>query len=297
MPSEHGAADIAYVTFDGTDPDLATATRSLEQAGLSWQPVRWKDPDVDWGSFRAAIVRSTWDYAQCRDEFLASMQGAAAGCELINPLGILEWNSHKTYLRDLAQAGCDVVPTLWVDPSTGDSSEALAQAIPSDWSDLVVKPAVGAGGSGAMRTRDRHRAIEYAVSGGPMLVQPYLDSVDTEGELSLVYLDGEFSHAVRRGPYLSEETFRDGLLVPESNDAGWQVTASPADRECQAIAEQVLASMPAVAPLAYARVDLLRDGEGRMRVAELEVTEPFLFLDYAEDAADRLAAALHARLN
>ncbi|MFF3350952.1 RimK family alpha-L-glutamate ligase [Streptomyces sp. NPDC002779] len=272
------------------------AAHGLERAGLTWRPVRWKDPEVSWGSFRAAIVRSTWDYAQCRDEFLASMRRAAAGCELINPLGVLEWNSEKTYLRDLAQTGCDVVPTLWVDPAVCNSRTALAQAIPQDWTDLVVKPTVGAGGSGAMRTRDRHKASAYAVSAGPMLVQPYMDSVDTEGELSMVYLNGEFSHAVRRGPYLPQETLREGLLLPESADTDWQVTACPADGECRAAAEQVLASIPAPAPLVYARVDLIRDAGGRMRVAELEVTEPFLFLGYAEDAADRLAAALRARL-
>ncbi|MEV6960677.1 hypothetical protein AB0M97_16050 [Streptomyces sp. NPDC051207] len=295
-PSESGKTDIAYVTSDGFDPDLDATAHSLEQAGLTWRSVRWKHPDVPWASFRAAVVHSTWDYAECRGEFLASMRRAAAGCELINPLDILEWNSEKTYLRDLAQAGCDVVPTLWVDPHLCNSHTALAEAIPQDWTELVVKPTVGAGGSGAMRTRNRHKASAYAVSGGPMLVQPYLESVDTEGELSLVYLNGEFSHAVRRGPYLPEETLRDGLVMPESADDGWQVTACPVDEECRAVAERVIASIPAPAPLVYARVDLLYGGEGRMRVAELEVTEPFLFLGYAEGAADRLAAALRARL-
>jgi glutathione synthase/RimK-type ligase-like ATP-grasp enzyme len=295
--SEHGEVDLAYVTSDGLDPDLTTVAQSLEQAGLTWRPVRWKDPDVPWASFRAAIVRSTWDYADSRDEFLASMGRAADSCELINPLDVLEWNSDKTYLRDLAQAGNDVVPTVWVDPGEWDSDAALAEAVPQDWTDLVVKPTVGAGGSGAMRTRDRDKACAYALSAGPMLVQPYLDSVDTEGELSMVYLDGEFSHAVRRGPYLPEETLRGGLLLPESDDAGWQVAACPADQECRAIAERVIRSVPTAAPLAYARVDLLRDAEGRMRVAELEVTEPFLFLGYADGAAARFAATLRARLN
>ncbi|MFR9672893.1 ATP-grasp domain-containing protein [Streptomyces sp. TR06-5] len=284
------------MTSDKPDSDFEATTRALETAGLTWTSVDWKDQHAPWTSCRAAMVRSTWDYAENRDSFLASMHRASIFCDLVNPFDVLAWNTDKTYLRDLADSGCAVVPTLWVDPNVCNSRSALTSALPREWTDIVVKPTVGAGGSGAMRTRSAEKASAYAVSGGPVLVQPYLNSVDTEGEFSLVYLDGKFSHAVRRGPYLRPETLRGSLLVPETADSEWDVAPCNAEEECREVAEQALRTVPVDNPLLYARVDLLRDDEGRMRIAELELTEPFLFLEYAEGAADRLASALRDRL-
>ncbi|SDK67587.1 ATP-grasp domain-containing protein [Streptomyces indicus] len=288
----HASIDVAYLTSGIHDPDLDGSLQALNRSGLTCEAVNWSCRDTDWSRYRSAVVRSTWDYIEDREAFLGALRTISSTCLLLNPLDVIEWNTDKGYLADLARAGCPTVPTLWVDPEVCSSASALSRSIPSDWEDLVVKPAVGAGGTGAMRTRDREKACAYAMSSGRMLVQPYLDAVDSEGEKSFVFLGGEFSHAVTRGPYLPEEIHRDTLLPPGSEESAWTVESFEPDAEYLALAHAALAAVPAASPLPYARVDVIRDQRGAPRVAEVEVVEPFLFLGYSDSASARFAGAL-----
>lgn len=274
---------VAYVTSrDAPDLEAATALAAFTADGLDARTAVWDDPAADWSQYDLAVVRSTWDYTPRRDAFLAWARHAAAVTVLCNPPAVLERNTDKTYLRDLADAGTPVVPTAWVAPG----QRLTADAAP--WPELVVKPTVSAGARDTVRTTDPAVAAAHAdaltAAGRTAMVQPYLPSVDTEGETSLVFVGGSFSHAIRRGPMLSgpDGRFADELRRPDADQT--------------AVAEQVLAAVPERADLLYARVDLVRDRDGAPLLIELELTEPRLFLQYDADAPARLAAAVRTRL-
>jgi hypothetical protein len=248
----------------------------------------WSDADVDWSS-ATTVLRSTWDYTLRRPDFLRWIRDVPV---LHNPAPIVEWNSDKVYLRDLERAGLPITPTTAVRP--GELPE-----FPD--SEFVVKPSVGAGSRGAGRfapaaraAAQRHVAALHT-AGRTVLVQPYLDGVDEAGETALLYVDGRFSHAIRKGPMLTGNIAHDisetsGLFVEEN------ITARTASAAEVALGDQVLAFLTerfGAAPL-YARVDLLPAPSGPV-IIELELTEPSLFLGYADGAADRFAAALAAR--
>ncbi|MEV8097566.1 hypothetical protein [Kitasatospora sp. NPDC085879] len=272
---------VAYVTSkDAPDQEVDAALAAFAAQGLAAEPVVWDDPAADWRRYDAAVVRSTWDYTGRRAEFLAWARRAAELTRLCNPVPVLERNTDKTYLRDLAGAGVPVVPTAWVAPG-GRLTEGTAP-----WPELVVKPTVSSGARDTVRTADRAAAAAHAdrltAAGRTAMVQPYLPAVDGEGETSLVFLGGEFSHAVRRGPMLSGP---DGRFADEARQP---------DADQLAVAERVLAAVPERAELLYARVDLVRGPDGTPLLIELELTEPRLFLQYDAGAAARLAAAVRA---
>jgi glutathione synthase/RimK-type ligase-like ATP-grasp enzyme len=237
--------------------------------------LAWDDPAVDWTTFDAVVLRSTWDSVDRPAEFLA---WAATVPTLLNPAPAVEATLDKRYLASLDAS----VPTQWVAP--GERWDPPA-------GELVVKPTISAGGRETARYRpDEHDAARAHVgrlhaAGQTAMVQPFLPGVDGDGELKLVFLGGEFSHAVRVGPLL-----RAGTGVQERL---WE-------RPIRTVVDRPTAAEVAVAAEAldqlggdfvYARVDLV-DGY----VGEVELIDPVLFLTLVPEAADRLAAAVVARI-
>jgi hypothetical protein len=278
--------NIALVTHAGL-PQLATDERplipALAELGVRAQPAVWTDPDVDWGAFDAALVRSTWDYHLRREEFLQWIDRASRGTRLWNPAPILRWNSHKSYLRDLQERGIPIVPTVW-----SDGTRSLAQILDDRaWSDAVFKPVISAA---AHRThRVRRNSLDVAeplyralCQEQTVLVQPYLSSVERHGEHSLVFLAGEFSHAVDRPAVLAAEK---GFPGEEP------VAASAAERALGARALDAVGS-----PTLYARVDVAPDAAGALRLMELELVEPTLFLASDPGAVSAFARAIRSHL-
>ncbi len=260
----------------GEFPDLYSDDEPLRAAlvarGVDVVPVVWDDGH-DWDAFDLVVIRSTWDYHLRRDDYVA---WAATVPRLANSAKVVEWNTDKTYLRGLAEAGLPVVPTAWSPPSLG--------AVP--WEDVVVKPAVSAGARNTLRCRRDDAAGEALLrriaAEGVAMVQPYLGSVETYGERSLLYAGGAHTHAVRRNPALSME-----------GEARYDARLVDATKDELALARDVLAAVPE--PLLYARVDLVRGDAGEPLLIELEVTEPQLFLRFSPDAAETLADAVVAR--
>lgn len=242
----------------------------------------WDDPTVDWGAARACVLKSTWNYVHHYPAFLDWVDRCAAATALWNPAPVVRWNGHKRYLVELAERGLPVVPTRLAARGSAASLAALA----GDWPEVVVKPAVSAGSFGTMRVSraELSRGQAHLDALGverDMMVQPYFPSVEGHGERALIWLDGAFTHEVRKSPRFAGERAR----ISE---------ALPVGAEEQAVAEQVLAAAPG--PLLYARVDLARDERGRPHLMELEVIEPALSLDRHPPAAARLAAAIRRRL-
>lgn len=278
------------------DEDLAPLLAALDEAGVEGAVADWDDPGVDWAAYRLAILRSTWDYAERLAEFLAWTDRTAALTTVINPPAVIRWNTDKHYLAELARAGVPTVPTRFVEPGQRAAQELDRFLTGEGAAEWVVKPAVGAGSRDAARyARGEERAAAGHVerlldAGRSVMLQPYLDQIDHHGETALIYLAGQFSHAIRKGPLLRRGSGPTGELFAEEHIT----PRTPAAAELQ-VGDRVLGALPFAAPL-YARVDLIRGGDGEPCLLELELTEPSLFLTHAPGAARKLANQLRAQL-
>jgi len=284
------------------DEDLPPLILALRAQGARVDTPCWDDPDVDWGRYDVAVLRSTWDYVDRLDEFLDWADRCAGQTRLVNPPAIVRWNIDKHYLVHLAHAGVPVVPTLFVEPGADAQAElsrflaggpgAFTVGTCGPFTQFVVKPSIGAGSRDAARYRreEEGRAAEHLArllaAGRSVMLQPYLDRVDHHGETAVVYIGGRYSHAIRKGPLLRlDEGFVSGLFAPE------QITPREPDAEERRVAESAFMACSLDDPL-YARVDLIRDDRGLPVVLELELTEPSLFFLHAPEAAGRFADAL-----
>ena len=278
------------------DEDLPPLLAALHECGVRAEAADWDDARVEWAQFDVALLRSTWDYTERLPEFLAWIARAASRTRLVNHESVVRWNADKHYLRDLATAGVPVVASTFVEAGA-DAAVPLAEFLAREaCGELVVKPAVGAGSRG---TRRHARAAQAAAlahirqlldAGRSVLLQPYLPAVDTAGETALIYIDGRFSHAIRKGALLPPGApATRALFAPEA------ISARTPERDELEVARRVLAALP-FDTLTYARVDLIRDEAYAPRLLELELIEPSLFFAHAPAAAQRLAAATLALL-
>lgn len=312
------AGQIAIVT--GTDaPNLTEDGRqvceTLRDWGFDAEPVVWSDRNVGWSEFDAALVRSCWKYYTQPDEFRNWINTVErAGTTLLNPPDVVRWNLHKSYLRDLENAGVPIVPTTLVEPDDDRSLETILRE--RGWEAAVVKPVIGTSSAGIWKTTmetaraDQDRFGESFLAarrngdsasnsnGSPQrlsergaLVQQFAPEV-ADGEQALVFFEGEYNHAWRslRAP--------DELDVETNFDENTeQFEPSPATVESAVGALHAAADVLEVSPseLPYARVDcIVRDGE--FRLMELELIEPYLNLGRAEDSVNTLARAVESKL-
>jgi len=286
MPRVALATCVALPQLDAEDTPLVPA---LRQAGIEGVPLVWNDPAVDWASYDLVVVRTTWDYPNKIDAFLAWTDRVAAVRTLWNPAATLRWNTDKHYLRELSERGVPIVPTRWL--PRGSAPDLGAILAEERWGEAVLKPVVSAG---ARRTRmvgpgslaQGERFLAEQLTQRAMMVQPYVAEVSTVGELSLLYFNGRFSHAVRKIPAAGD--FR-----VQTEHGGRVVSVEPGMHELAA-GQRVLDAMGS--DTLYARVDLLPTRDGALRLLELEVTEPSMFLRWDAAAPGRFAAAIAERL-
>lgn len=283
--------DVTLVTcrdLPEPDHDEQPLLEALRAAGISARVAAWDDPDVDWADAPLTVIRSTWNYAEDRDGFLRWAQRVSAQSTVLrNPLSVLGANTHKSYLAGLERAELPVVPTRWfMGGGRGADADAL-RSLP--WRRIVAKPAIG-GGSAGVRAFDLDvdEQVEAAVEHvralqvrGEVLVQPQLQSIVEAGERDVVWIDGECTHVVTKLSRLDGQ--------PE------QVAEvrAPTDAE-RTLATRAVRSIPAweSQELLYARVDLAADELGTLRIIELELVEPSLFVALHEPAMARLVRAL-----
>ncbi len=265
---------------------------ALQAAGVDVQTVRWDDSTLDWATFDLVVLRSPWDYVARRDSFV---EWAKQVPRLLNSADIVEWNTDKRYLSELAAAGVAVTPTNFVAP--GQSWSAPADG---EW---VVKPSISAGSQDTGRyllpaqlPLARAHVARLRTAGRTAMIQPYLRAVDTAGETALIFLPdatGEltFSHAIRKGPMLTGPDL--GNIDPGTEDI---TSRTPSAAELVTAAAALRAIPGGADRLLYARVDLIPGPDGQPLLLELELTEPSLFLLAAPPAAERLASAVVSRL-
>ncbi len=277
---------VAFATYSGELAGPADETPVLEELArrsieAGWR--RWDDASVDWGEFDLVVPRATWDYHTRPGEFLAWIDRVAASTRFENPPGIVRWNAHKAYLLDLAQTGTEIVPTELVTPGRPATLAEVRQR--RGWSSVVVKPAIG-GDSYRLRV-ERESGGEAAESAfrellraGDVLVQPYLERVHREGERSLVFFDGEFSHACAYPTLLDEKPRRVRSYEPSNGELR--------------TARSTLGALPATT--LYARLDYLPSGSGDWCLSELELIEPELLFRGGFAGASRFADRIADRL-
>jgi glutathione synthase/RimK-type ligase-like ATP-grasp enzyme len=278
---------IALAT-DAKHPKLTDDDRllldQLEERGIRAEPAIWNDPSCKWSSYDAVVLRSCWDYHLQAERFLGWIADLeAAKISIFNSASLIRWNSNKTYLRDLEANGVAIVPTFWAE---GNSPIGLdGKLLDLGWPKAVVKPRISATAYRTQLVTPENAAAAQPLfddlrRGPGVMLQKFMESIASEGEWSVIFLGGVFSHAVLKKPKPGD--FR------VQNDFGG--TEQLADPPAHVLASATRA-LQTVATTLYARVDGVVD-EGTFRIMELELLEPALFLGSHTQAPDRLADAI-----
>jgi hypothetical protein len=272
------------VQLPEADPDEAPLLAALRARGLDAATLAWDDGASGFSRARLTLLRATWNYPQQPARFASWIDAVSAQTSLWNPAPVVRWNVHKRYLLDLAARGIPIVPSELVPLHASDSLGAICER--RGFAEVVIKPAISAGSAGTRRFTPQERAhgeahLRALCARGDALVQPYLPAVEARGERSLIWIDGEITHAVRKAPRFAGES--------ESITAADDL--SSAERE---LALRAVAAAPA--PIFYARADLVGGPDGQPRLMELELIEPSLFFAQSVRALQRFVDGVLARL-
>ena len=278
------------------DDDMPLLLAACQTLGLAVEVCAWDDPAIDWSRYNYVVLRSTWNYTECRLAFLAWCERVAAVTHLVNPLSVVQWATDKHYLADLAMRGVPVVPSRFVEPGAmplPELREFLATYPQTE--EFVVKPTVGSYSKNVKRyTRiqesEATKHIAHLLRDGySVILQPYLASVDHDGETDLIYFDRVYSHAIHKSALLMSDGTVNGPTAEFR-------AARVADEDERAVALAVLDATAAYLnlkrPLLYARVDLIRANAGKPQLLELDICEPSLSLSFAAGSAMRFAQLL-----
>jgi hypothetical protein len=275
---------IALVTcrvLPEPDPDQDLLLDALRRASMDARMLAWDDPAGDPGAYDLCVMRSCWDYYRDPDAFLAWVATAARDSRLLNSEAVVHWNIHKRYLARLESAGVPIIPTAWF--ARGERVDMEAVIDEKGWDDIVVKPAVSAA---SFRTRRFGRDdlsgaqafVDALLSERDAMAQQYIPGFETTAERALVWIDGQFTHAVCKHPRFDGEDERVSEALPISDEE-------------RALGERALGCVET--DLLYARVDVV-DHDGKPVVSEFELIEPSLFLLQYPPALDRLVSGIGA---
>ena len=282
---------IAYVVGndDPIDPDpdldIPFAIKAAEQLEIDLVFANWNDKSIAWESFDAAVIRSAWDYVPVRDEFLQFAKNVETRTKLFNSFDVMRWNTDKKYLSNLENKGVPIIPTKFasnIDEAMPAISWAfgIAEAI-------AIKPTVGAGARLAGKATTEAEAIEFISrileARRTAIIQPYISSVDDEGEKAIIVINGEISHVAKKVPALTKGGH---------GDAAGQLEIIS---EIKDIVKTISNAVSEWDDLLFARVDVVRMGE-KLVLMELELTEPWLFMQFRPEAGVDLFKALKQRI-
>lgn len=268
---------------DGFEHDfMMDALRGPFKArGMLVEDISWDDETADWSTYAAVLIGTTWDYWDRQALFLETLKQIESQTRLFNGAALVAWNIRKTYLRDLEKKGATLIPTVWLDVADETAVRAAFATLGAD--DVVFKRQVGAGAKGQHRLKPGDAVPEMPHA---MMAQPFLSMIETEGELSFIFIDGEFCHALIKraqpGDYRIQSTYggREEKITPSAED--------------MAAARAVIGTLNE-APL-YGRVDMLRGPDGGLLLMELEVIEPYLYPVEGQELGERMAAGVARRL-
>jgi len=283
---------VCFVTcllWPGISESDRLVAQVLERDGVRVEGRAWNERAADFGGFDAVVLRSNWDYHFEPEAFLDWLDRLErTGVRIFNPPALVRWNVSKRYLMTLHAAGVPTVTTAVLEDETREGIEALMRR--HGWPTAVLKPEIGASAHDTrLVTGETLAEAATALAAGairrPVLVQPFVEEVRTQGEWSLIFIDGALTHSVLKRPAVGDFRVQSHL--------GGTTRAEPAPAGVADAARAALRALPA-APL-YARIDGVETEAGFL-IMEVEVNEPGLFFTHAPAAAERFAAAIRRRL-
>ena len=283
-----GVPHLAFVTstqYPQLTLDDRLAATVLERAGIRVSPVVWSDDTIVWSDFDLVVLRSMWDYHLHYAAFQRWLDRLEdSGAFVLNPTALARWNADKRYLRDLRERGIEIVPTVWFERGEEPALEATLAEL--GWTEAVVKPVISSTAFRTWRVRPADAALHEPefhalLRDRPAMLQEFQPAILSEGEWSLMFLDGEPSHTVLK------RAVNGDFRVQEEFGGTTELAAAPAG--ALALARRAIAA--AGSPWLYARVDGVMTTQG-FRLMELEMLEPGLFLLNDAAAPARFARAI-----
>jgi hypothetical protein len=277
---------LSMDSLDGYVSDDELAIGPLEDLGWHVATVSWRDSRVEWSDYDVVVIRTTWDYQNSPDEFLQVLSTIhASPARLENSIDIVKWNLSKEYLGEMEDRGVLIVPTLWNERYDAASFDGWLDRFGTN--EIIIKPIVSATAEHTYRLKSFDRALGSVFGSRKFMVQPFLQTVVSEGEYSLFYFDGEFSHAILKRP-------RSGDFRVQEEHGGSIDPIAPDPALLSAGRNGIAHISPT--PL-YARVDLVRGADTEFLLMELELIEPALYFRMDENASARFAKALNTRMS
>ncbi len=259
--------------------------KALEKEGLNVIKLSWDDSTFDWSSTHYALFRSTWDYFHRFDEFSTWLNTASKQTNFINSESIIRWNIDKHYLQDLEEKGVHCAQTLFIETGTKKTLKQLHKE--TSWTETVLKPVISGTARHTYKLSSEnlhtHETIfKELIAKEAFMLQPFQNNIVEKGELSLVVIDGKFTHALLK-------TAKKGDFRVQDDFGGSVHNYIPTTAEIKFAENAVNACK--LKPI-YARVDMFTDNEGKLAIAELELIEPELWFRNDPKAADKLALAI-----
>jgi glutathione synthase/RimK-type ligase-like ATP-grasp enzyme len=284
---------LALITWSGL-PQGAESERLmlpyLAAAGIETQVVDWRSAGADFSQFDLIVLRSCWDYHLRVAEFIRWLQGVAQTTPVLNPIDTVLWNHNKFYLREVEAMGIEVVPTIFVSHAKALGAEEATTIRSWKNKNIVVKPAISASAHNTRLMDDAPWSADQEairIMKGPFLMQPFIPEIQDQGEISFIYIDGAYSHAVLKRPAAGD--FR------VQQEHGGSADLFHPDPALLDQANEIAVTVPQVRDSLYCRIDAVAR-DGKLVLMELELIEPELFLGLAEGAAKRLAEAIVRRV-
>ncbi|HET9280729.1 MAG TPA: hypothetical protein VFR24_02095 [Candidatus Angelobacter sp.] len=261
----------------------------LAASGINARMVDWRDSSVAFSSFDLVVLRSCWDYHLHANEFTEWLLRTARVATILNKVDTVLWNSNKFYLRELEERGIQIAPTCFV--ASGEWIDRHHLQKIQNWTRVVAKPAVSASAHKTWVFDHRNfpspEELGELMDGKDFLLQQFIPEIQTQGEISFVYIDGHYSHAVLKRP-------ASGDFRVQQEHGGSAKLFSPSASLLQK-ANAIAQAVPQVWDSLYCRLDAV-EKNGKLILMELELIEPELFLGLAQGAAERFATAIIRRL-
>jgi glutathione synthase/RimK-type ligase-like ATP-grasp enzyme len=272
--------------LEGYVSDDELAIEPLKKLGWNVETVSWRDKTVDWNDFAAVIIRTTWDYQKFPSEFIEVLRKIdASDARLENSLKIVEWNLSKTYLRELEAEQIKIVPTIWDEKSVTRKDFHRWKSF-FDTDEIIIKPTVSATAEHTYRLTEFLPELTAIFATKAFMVQPFMPKIVEEGEFSLFYFGGKYSHTILKSP--KPKDFR----VQEEH--GGIIAQVQPSEQLSAAAQKVFNQINE--NLLYARIDFVRDDDGNFCLMELELIEPALYLRMDKNAPQFFAETVDKRL-
>ncbi|WP_111684192.1 ATP-grasp domain-containing protein [Winogradskyella tangerina] len=268
----------------------ALVVNALSSFGLKVIRLAWSDPHFDWSSTKAVLFRTTWDYFDDFEKFSDWLNQISKVTMLINSEALIRWNIDKHYLADLQKNGVHIAETLFIEKGTTRSLNDLHEE--TGWTNTVLKPCISGAARHTYKLTAENRAahedlFRTLIAKESMMLQPFQERIVSEGEISMMVFNGQFTHAILK-------TAQAGDFRVQDDFGGSVHNYTPSKAEIKFAENTVMACDEA--PL-YARVDIFNDNNGKIALAELELIEPELWFRNYPKAAIILAEAIKEKLS